>query len=86
MFVEAWNSTFLSSCKRGVRSPVQLRQGAGDFSRGSTGESDHPSSCEEKLGVPVESLQGNQALSRVEGDLGDLLTCGRHLGVPLKLQ
>ena len=29
-----------------------------------------PSCCERKLVVPLESLQGNQALSLVEGKLG----------------
>ena len=57
-----------------------------DSSRGSTGKSDLPSCCEGKLGVPFESLQGNQALSRVEGELGFLLACsGKHM-VPLEWQ
>ena len=44
-----------------------MKWGTGAFSRGATGESDLPSCCEGKLKVPFESLQGNQALSRVEG-------------------
>ena len=39
-----------------------------------------------KLGVPFESLQGNQALSRVERVFGVLSTCDINLGVPLELQ
>ena len=37
---EAWNSAFLSSCKRGVRPPVELRGGTWAFSKGATGKSD----------------------------------------------
>ena len=43
---EIWNSAFLSSLKRGVRSPVELRQGTWAFSRGATGESNLRSCCE----------------------------------------
>ena len=32
--VEAWNSTFLSSCQRGIRPPVESGWGIGAFSRG----------------------------------------------------
>jgi len=39
--------------------------------------------CEGILRVPLESVQGNQALSRVEAELGVLLTCGRNRRVPL---
>ena len=31
--VEAWNSAFLWSCKRGVRPPVKFRRGIWAFSR-----------------------------------------------------
>ena len=68
--VDAWNSSFLSSCKLGVRPPVELRQGTREFSRGATWQSDILSCCEGKLVVPLESPQGNQALSLVEGKLG----------------
>ena len=56
-----------------------LKQGSRAFSRGATGESDFPLCCEGKFGVPLESKQGNQDLSRVEGDLSILLTCSRIL-------
>ena len=36
--------------------------------------------------IPLESLQGNQALSRVEREFSVLLTCGSILSVPLKFQ
>lgn len=65
---EAWNSVFLSSCKRGVSPPVDLRWGTWAFSRGATGESGLPLCCEGILAVPLESVQGNQALSHVEGN------------------
>ena len=55
-----------------------------------------PSCCERKLVVPLESLQGNQALSLVEGNsllfqlvvgnLGFLLSCDDDLRIPLKWQ
>ena len=60
--------------------------GSQDFSRGATWKSDFPSCCEGKLGVPFESLKGNQAFSLVEGVLAVFLTCIRNLNVPLELQ
>ena len=74
--VEAWNSSFLLSCERGVRPLVEFRRVTWDFSRIATGESDVPSSCEGKLRVSFESLERNQFLSLVEGELGVLSTCG----------
>ena len=47
---------------KGVSGPLKLRWGTRDFSRLATGDSDLPSCFEEKLEVPFESLQGNQAL------------------------
>ena len=42
--------------------------------------------CHEgKLGVPFESLQGNQISSRVEGKLSVFSTSGGKLSVPLEL-
>ena len=73
--VEAWNSTFFLSCKRVVRLPVELRLGTWALSRVATGESDLPLCYERKLGVPFESLQENQALYRVEGELTVISTC-----------
>ena len=61
--VEAWNSNFLLSCERGVRPPVKFRWLTWNFSQVATGESDLPSFCEGKLGIPFELLQGNQSLS-----------------------
>ena len=64
---------------KGARPPIELRWGTWAFSSGGTGESELPSCCEGRLGVPFESLQGNQVLSQVEGELGVLLTCSRNL-------
>ena len=60
-------------------------QGTRAFSRGAIGESDLSSCCEGKLDSKV-LLQGNKALSRVEGELGVLWTSRRNLSVPLLLQ
>ena len=81
---EAWNSAFLWSWKRGVRLPVMFSQGTLALSRQAAGESDLSSCCEGILGIPFE--QGNQALSRVEGKPGVLLSFGRNRGVLLKVQ
>ena len=59
--VETWNSAFLSRCKMVVRLPVEWTQGSAAFSQGATGLSHLPSYFESILGVPVESVQGNQA-------------------------
>ena len=68
-----------------VRPPVELRWGTQAFSRGEKGESSLPLYCEGKLGIPFKLLQGYQALSRVERQIGVLSTCGRILRVPLEL-
>ena len=78
--VEAWNSAFLSSCKRGFRPPVELNWGPGAFLKFATRVSVLPSCCELTLGVPFESVPGNQALSRVDGGNPCLLNCGKTPG------
>ena len=55
---EERNSSFLLSCKMGVRPPVELRRGTWTYSRGATGESDLPLCGEGTLGVPFESVRG----------------------------
>ena len=70
--VEAWNSASLSRCLRGVRAPVDFRQGIWAFSRGSAWETGLPSCCEGILGVALGLVQGNQDLSRAEGAVGVL--------------
>ena len=68
------------------RPPVEFRWGTWVFSRVATGESDLPSFFERILGVPFESVKWNQALSRVEGELGVLSNCGRNCEVLLEFQ
>ena len=66
--------------------PVMFRLGTQNFSRVATLESDLSSCCERKLGLPFELLQANQALSRVEGELTVLSTCGKKHRVPHDLR
>ena len=68
--IEAWDCPSLSRSKMGVRPPVELRSGSGPICRGATGLSVLLSCCELILGVTFESLQGNEALSRLDGDIG----------------
>ena len=78
--VEALNSAFLSSCKRGFRPPVELNWGPGAFLEFATGVSVLPLCCELTLGVPFESVPGNQALSRVDGGNPCLSNYGKTPG------
>ena len=81
---ESWNCIFLWSFKRGVRPPVEARLGTWTFSRGAVGESDLISCFERLLGVPFQSVQAYQFLSRVEVELCVLSNFGRNRGVPLE--
>ena len=45
-----------------------MRRGTWAFSRGATGKSDLHSCCEELLGVPFESVLGNQAYLELRGN------------------
>ena len=71
---------------RGVRPPVGFRWGIRAFLRGSARESCLPSCCAGILGVTLELVQGNQDLSRVEGEFVVLSPCSRSCGIPLKIQ
>ena len=44
------------------------------------------SSCIRHLRIPIESVQGKQALSRVEWEIGVLSNCGRNYRIPLQFQ
>ena len=68
-FVEACNSALLSRCKRGFRPPVELNWGSGAFLEFRIGVSVLPLCYELILRVLFKSVQGNQALSRVDGEL-----------------
>ena len=56
---EAFNSVCLLRGLRAVRPPDQMRQTPMALSRGSTGDSDMPSSCEMKEEPAFKPLQGN---------------------------
>ena len=66
--VETWNSASLLRFQRGVRLPVKWTQGSGAFSQCARGLSPLPLCFESISGVPVESVQGNQA-----GEIGVFL-------------
>ena len=59
--LEALNSACLSSCQMDLRPPLQMRRGTIALSRGSTGDSDIPSSCEMKDKPAFKPLQLNSA-------------------------
>ena len=63
---EALNSTFLSSCQKGVRPPVLKSRGTSTLSMVSSGYSDIPSSWEIKDEPAFKSLPRNPALFRVK--------------------
>ena len=68
--VEAWNSACLSSCKWGDRILVKLCLDPLAFSVGCNWCDSAPSCCDLILGVSYESVQGHQASSRVDGEIG----------------
>ena len=82
---EAWNSAFLSSCKRGFRPPFELNWGPVPFLEFATGLSGLPSCCDLILGVLFVSVQGNQALSQVDGEIRVFPTVARPR-VPVQFQ
>ena len=82
--LEAWDATLLWSCNLAVRTPAEFRWETWAFGRGAAGELDLPLCCEGILGVPLESLHGNQAFPRVECEVRVLSTFGRNCGNPLE--
>ena len=62
---EAMNSVCLSRCQRDVFSAVQMRRRPMAFSRGSTGDSDIPSSCEMRDEPEFKPLQGYPAFFKL---------------------
>ena len=56
------------------------------MSRGVLGLSVLTSCCEVILGVTFKLWQGNQAFSRMNGEIGIFSNCGTTPGVPLKFQ
>ena len=67
---EALNSVCLLRAQRDVRSLLQMRLTATDFSRVSIGESDMPSFCEMKDEPDFKPLQGNRAFFLVRASRG----------------
>ena len=67
--IEAWDSTFFSSCKGGVRHPVEFRRETWAFSRGAKRESDLPLYCEGKVVVPFSSAKGIRPSLELRGIL-----------------
>ena len=65
---------------------VEWRKGSGAISKGATGLSVLPSCHELIFGVTFELWQGNEALSRVDGDIRVFANGGLIPGVPLEFQ
>ena len=84
--VEAWNSACLSSCEWGVRPLVELDLEPAAFSGGCNRGVSGPSYCDLILGGTFESVQGHQALSRVDGEISDFGIVARPTRVPFQFQ
>ena len=84
--VEAWNSACLSSCEWGVRPLVELDLESVALSRGCNHCVSAPSCCDSILGVPFESVQGHQALCRVDGEIRVYWIVPQPMRVPLQFQ
>ena len=80
----------------GNQCPLELQQETRGSSGGSIGETDLLLRCEGKVGIPLESKQGNLPSSRdelantasshvVAGYSGFFLSYGEYLGEPLEL-
>ena len=84
--VEAWNSACLSSCKWGDRILVELCLDPLAFSVGCNWCDSAPSCCDLILGVSYESVQGHQASSRVDGEIGVFGIVPRPTRFPFEFQ
>ena len=84
--VEAWNSACLSSCEWGVRPLVELDLEPAAFSGGCTWGVSAPLCCDLIVGVPLELVQGHQALSRVNGEISVFGIVAQPTKVPVKFQ
>ena len=71
---------------KGVSDTCRVELGILGFFYRCNKESDLALYCKGIFRVPFKLLQGYQALSRVEGDLGVLYTSSRKRGVPVKFQ
>ena len=84
--VETWNSACLSSCEWGVRPLLELDLESAAFYGGCTWGVSAPLCCDLILGVPFESVQGHQALSRVNGEISVFGIVAQPTKVPVKFQ
>ena len=71
---------------KGVSDTCRVELGILGFFYRCNRESDLAFYCKGIFRVPFKLVQGYQALSRVEGDLGVLSTCSRKCGVPVEFQ
>ena len=71
---------------KGCKASCRVEVGIRGYSRGATGLSGLPLCRELILGVTFESLQGNEVLSRVDGDIRVFLNGGTTPGVCLEFQ
>ena len=69
---EAVNSAHLWMCQKDVRPSFQKRWSTMTFSRGSTGDSGIPSSCEMKYEPAFKPLQGKPVLLLSQGISGSI--------------
>ena len=84
--VEAWNSAFLSSCQRGVRPPVEFRQGFGLFQEDRQGrQASHPV----VRGYSVfhwSRCRGIRTHLELRGNSASFFLAAGSAGVPLEIQ
>ena len=76
----------LSSCEWGVRPLVELDLEPAAFSGGCTRGVSAPLCCDLILGVPFKSVQGHQALSQVDGEIGAFGVVVRPTRVSVEFQ
>ena len=76
----------LLSCEWDVRPHDELDLELAAFSGGCKQGGSAPSCCDSIFVVPFESVQGHQALSRVDGEISDFGIVARPTRVPFQFQ
>ena len=76
----------LLSCEWDVRPHDELDLELAAFSGGCKQGGSAPSCCDSIFVVPFESVQGHQALSRVDGEISDFGIVARPTRVPVEFQ
>ena len=85
--IEGRISWFLSSCGRKLRVPIELCQGLQGFARVASGKSSLHASCEEPLGIPLQSVSDPRPSSGAKaGSSGFLSSADMDLRVPMEFQ